>query len=198
MSHPDVPVGGEDCSVVRKMVILHPHPKALFSLIWVCSYGFIFHSTCTLKVGSPQVFGFPIKDHLQLGKDLDLIDFDAAAEVFLLFWQSCNNFRFYLWRLESCCELCTKWISISVWVGKYAIRSEWHLRFPGWILTRLSAFGEVRQKGNSINLSTSTNKVFSPENQTSWSAWLIIYPFTKNRAYCWVADKLCSLETCQK
>ncbi|KAH7847418.1 hypothetical protein Vadar_025846 [Vaccinium darrowii] len=51
MSHPDVPVGGEDCSVVRKMV------------------------------GSPQVFGFPVKDHLQLGRDLDLIDFDAAAEV---------------------------------------------------------------------------------------------------------------------
>lgn len=38
-----------------------------------------------LKVGSPRVFGFPIKDHLQLGKDLDLIDFDTAAEVFLLF-----------------------------------------------------------------------------------------------------------------
>lgn len=55
MAHPDVPVGGEDCSVLRKMV------------------------------GSPREFGFPIKDHFQLGKDLDLIDFDAAAEVFLLF-----------------------------------------------------------------------------------------------------------------
>ncbi|GMP80338.1 hypothetical protein CsSME_00035474 [Camellia sinensis var. sinensis] len=51
MTHPDVPVGGEDCSVLRKMV------------------------------GSPREFGFPIKDHFQLGKDLDLIDFDAAAEV---------------------------------------------------------------------------------------------------------------------
>ncbi|KAL6994190.1 Serine--tRNA ligase, chloroplastic/mitochondrial [Sarracenia purpurea var. burkii] len=51
MTHPDVPVGGEACSVLRKMV------------------------------GSPRVFAFPIKDHLQLGKDLDLIDFDAAAEV---------------------------------------------------------------------------------------------------------------------
>ncbi|KAL7262559.1 hypothetical protein ACSBR1_000844 [Camellia fascicularis] len=32
-------------------------------------------------VGSPREFGFPIKDHVQLGKDLDLIDFDAASEV---------------------------------------------------------------------------------------------------------------------
>lgn len=26
MSHPDVPVGGEDCFVLRKMVMLHPSP----------------------------------------------------------------------------------------------------------------------------------------------------------------------------
>ncbi|XP_024008989.1 serine--tRNA ligase, chloroplastic/mitochondrial isoform X2 [Eutrema salsugineum] len=39
MTHPDVPVGGEDSSAIRK------------------------------------------EDHLQLGKDLDLIDFDSAAEV---------------------------------------------------------------------------------------------------------------------
>ncbi|XP_052200718.1 serine--tRNA ligase, chloroplastic/mitochondrial isoform X1 [Diospyros lotus] len=51
MTHPDVPMGGEDSSVLRKMV------------------------------GNPREFGFPIKDHLQLGKDLDLFDFDAAAEV---------------------------------------------------------------------------------------------------------------------
>ncbi|XAR48541.1 Serine--tRNA ligase [Bertholletia excelsa] len=51
MTHPDVPVGGEDCSALRKMV------------------------------GRPREFGFPIKDHFQIGKDLDLIDFDAAAEV---------------------------------------------------------------------------------------------------------------------
>ncbi|KAJ4843537.1 Serine--tRNA ligase, chloroplastic/mitochondrial [Turnera subulata] len=51
MTHPDVPIGAEDSSIVRKMV------------------------------GSPREFSFPIKDHLQLGKDLDLFDFDAAAEV---------------------------------------------------------------------------------------------------------------------
>ncbi|GMY28782.1 serine--tRNA ligase, chloroplastic/mitochondrial isoform X1 [Fagus crenata] len=51
MTHPDVPIGGEDSSVIRKMV------------------------------GSPRKFSFPIKDHLQLGKELDLFDFDAAAEV---------------------------------------------------------------------------------------------------------------------
>ncbi|KAF7141254.1 hypothetical protein RHSIM_Rhsim06G0078100 [Rhododendron simsii] len=51
MTHPEVPVGGEDCSALRKMI------------------------------GSPREFGFPIKDHVQLGKDLDLIEFDAAAEV---------------------------------------------------------------------------------------------------------------------
>ena len=27
------------------------------------------------------MFNFPVKDHLQLGKDLDLFDFDAASEV---------------------------------------------------------------------------------------------------------------------
>ncbi|KAK9270408.1 hypothetical protein L1049_025987 [Liquidambar formosana] len=51
MTHPDVPIGGEDCSTLRKMV------------------------------GSPREFSFPVKDHLQLGKELDLFDFDAAAEV---------------------------------------------------------------------------------------------------------------------
>ncbi|KAG2320011.1 hypothetical protein Bca52824_013224 [Brassica carinata] len=52
MTHPDVPVGGEDSSAIRKKV-----------------------------VGCPREFSFPIKDHLQLGKDLDLMDFDSAAEV---------------------------------------------------------------------------------------------------------------------
>ncbi|XP_057787838.1 serine--tRNA ligase, chloroplastic/mitochondrial isoform X1 [Salvia miltiorrhiza] len=51
MTHPDVPVGGEDCSTVRKVV------------------------------GKPREFGFAIKDHVQLGKDLDILDFDAASEV---------------------------------------------------------------------------------------------------------------------
>ncbi|KZV22613.1 serine--tRNA ligase, mitochondrial [Dorcoceras hygrometricum] len=51
MTHPDVPLGGEDCSTVRKVV------------------------------GQPRQFSFPVKDHVQLGKDLDLFDFDAAAEV---------------------------------------------------------------------------------------------------------------------
>ncbi|KAJ9545475.1 hypothetical protein OSB04_025182 [Centaurea solstitialis] len=51
MAHPDVPIGGEDSSIVRKMV------------------------------GAPREFTFPIKDHVQLGKELDLFDFDAAAEV---------------------------------------------------------------------------------------------------------------------
>ncbi|KAL5724241.1 serine--tRNA ligase [Ranunculus cassubicifolius] len=50
-THPDVPVGGEDCSTLRK------------------------------TVGSPRDFGFSVKDHVQLGKDLDLFDFDAASEV---------------------------------------------------------------------------------------------------------------------
>ncbi|KAF2589152.1 hypothetical protein F2Q70_00041841 [Brassica cretica] len=54
MTHPDVPIGGEDSSAIRK------------------------------EVGSPREFTFPIKDHLQLGKDLDLIDFDSASEVYTL------------------------------------------------------------------------------------------------------------------
>ncbi|XVE95260.1 hypothetical protein REPUB_Repub02eG0080900 [Reevesia pubescens] len=51
MTHPDVPIGGEDSSKLRNMV------------------------------GSPRTFDFPVKDHLQIGKELDLFDFDAAAEV---------------------------------------------------------------------------------------------------------------------
>lgn len=54
-THPDVPIGGEDCSIIRKMV------------------------------GSPREFNFPVKDHLELGKQLNLFDFDAAAEVQSLF-----------------------------------------------------------------------------------------------------------------
>ncbi|KAJ1386181.1 Serine-tRNA ligase, type1 [Sesbania bispinosa] len=50
-THPDVPIGGEDFSTIRKMV------------------------------GSCPEFSFPVKDHLQLGKEHDLFDFDAAAEV---------------------------------------------------------------------------------------------------------------------
>ncbi|CAK9325590.1 unnamed protein product [Citrullus colocynthis] len=50
-THPDVPIGGEDCSIIRK------------------------------TVGSPREFNFPVKDHLELGKQLNLFDFDAAAEV---------------------------------------------------------------------------------------------------------------------
>ncbi|KAG8090552.1 hypothetical protein GUJ93_ZPchr0011g28748 [Zizania palustris] len=50
-THPDVPAGGEESSVVRK------------------------------EVGSQRNFSFTIRDHLQLGKELDLFDFDAAAEV---------------------------------------------------------------------------------------------------------------------
>lgn len=51
MTHPDVPIGGEDSSTIRKMV------------------------------GSPRKFSFVPKDHLQLGKELDFFDFDAAAEA---------------------------------------------------------------------------------------------------------------------
>ncbi|KAK6938126.1 Aminoacyl-tRNA synthetase, class II (G/ P/ S/T) [Dillenia turbinata] len=51
MTHPEVPVGGEECSTIRKMV------------------------------GKQREFNFSVKDHLQLGKELDLFDFDAASEV---------------------------------------------------------------------------------------------------------------------
>ncbi|CAK9149048.1 unnamed protein product [Ilex paraguariensis] len=51
MTHPDVPIGAEDSSTLRKVV------------------------------GDPHEFSFPIKDHVQLGKELDLFDFDSAAEI---------------------------------------------------------------------------------------------------------------------
>src|SRR5262249_15404785 len=33
------------------------------------------------RVGSPRVFDFPPKDHVTLGKDLDLIDFETGGKV---------------------------------------------------------------------------------------------------------------------
>ncbi len=33
------------------------------------------------KVGTPRAFDFPVKDHVALGKDLDLIDFETGARV---------------------------------------------------------------------------------------------------------------------
>ncbi|WP_422926713.1 serine--tRNA ligase [Singulisphaera sp. PoT] len=33
------------------------------------------------KVGTPRTFGFPAKDHVELGKALDLIDFESGAKV---------------------------------------------------------------------------------------------------------------------
>lgn len=51
ITHPDVPTGSEEKSVVRNMV------------------------------GKPPEFKFIIKDHMQIGKELDLFDFDSAAAV---------------------------------------------------------------------------------------------------------------------
>lgn len=52
-----------------------------------CPLFFVAHSLVLnifWQVGDRRKFNFPIKDHVQLGKDLDLFDFDAAAEVFIL------------------------------------------------------------------------------------------------------------------
>ncbi|GKE47319.1 serine--tRNA ligase, chloroplastic/mitochondrial isoform X2, partial [Tanacetum coccineum] len=64
MTHPDVPIGGEDDSAIRK------------------------------TVGEPREFTFSIKDHVQLGKELDLFDFDAAAENPRPLMASANSKRF--------------------------------------------------------------------------------------------------------
>ncbi|GBG71980.1 hypothetical protein CBR_g10918 [Chara braunii] len=50
-THPEVPPGGEGCATLRRMVGLKPD------------------------------FQFKPKDHVELAKELDLIDFDSAAEV---------------------------------------------------------------------------------------------------------------------
>jgi seryl-tRNA synthetase len=51
LTHPDVPFGGEGDGRVIR------------------------------TVGTPPQFGFPVKDHLALGSDLELMDFERAAEV---------------------------------------------------------------------------------------------------------------------
>ncbi|MEW4571442.1 serine--tRNA ligase [Tautonia sp. JC769] len=33
------------------------------------------------RVGTPKAFDFPVKDHVELGKELDLIDFEAGSKV---------------------------------------------------------------------------------------------------------------------
>jgi len=52
MAHPEAPVGKEDKD-----------------------------NTEVKRVGEPTKFDFPPKDHVQLGQDLDIIDFDAATRV---------------------------------------------------------------------------------------------------------------------
>lgn len=51
LTHPDVPVGGEEVATLLR------------------------------EVGAQPRFAFPVKDHLQLGEELDLIDFEAGALV---------------------------------------------------------------------------------------------------------------------
>jgi seryl-tRNA synthetase len=52
MAHPDAPVGAVDTENLQVKI-----------------------------VGTPRTFDFEAKDHVQLGQDLDLIDFDAATKV---------------------------------------------------------------------------------------------------------------------
>ncbi|KAL4430935.1 hypothetical protein ABPG75_006191 [Micractinium tetrahymenae] len=63
MTHPDVPVGGEDQSAVLQLV------------------------------GQKREPGFPVKDHLQLGEELDLIDFETGGIV--------SGAKFYYLRNEA-------------------------------------------------------------------------------------------------
>ena len=51
LTHPDVPVGGEDDA--RELE----------------------------RIGEPRTFDFEPKDHLEIGRELDLIDFESAADV---------------------------------------------------------------------------------------------------------------------
>lgn len=44
------------------------------------------------QVGKPREFSFPVRDHVQIGKELDLFDLDAAAEVHILY--ACRYLRF--------------------------------------------------------------------------------------------------------
>ncbi|MDR2898371.1 MAG: serine--tRNA ligase, partial [Spirochaetaceae bacterium] len=52
MAHPDAPVGVLDTD--------NPEVK---------------------RVGTPRSFDFPVKDHVQIGETLDLVDFEAATKV---------------------------------------------------------------------------------------------------------------------
>ncbi|NLM01356.1 MAG: serine--tRNA ligase [Treponema sp.] len=52
MAHPDAPIGEEDTSNLE-----------------------------IKRVGKPRMFDFPAKDHVQLGQELDLVDFDNATKV---------------------------------------------------------------------------------------------------------------------
>jgi seryl-tRNA synthetase len=78
-THPDVPVGDEENSVIRKEVVDFCITSQIMPYMYLQC--FLIRFGYVIQVGSQRNFSFPIKDHIQLGKDLDLFDFDAASEV---------------------------------------------------------------------------------------------------------------------
>lgn len=98
LTHPDVPVGGEENAAVLKMVgglgvgasvelYLHTCQRAaprheasihIHARTWGLE---LCGCVPWLQVGSQRQFEFPVKDHVQLGEELDLIDFDNGALV---------------------------------------------------------------------------------------------------------------------
>jgi seryl-tRNA synthetase len=56
MTHPAVPLGGEDMATVLK------------------------------NVGTPREFEFEVRDHVTIAESLDLVDFESASEVRLGTW----------------------------------------------------------------------------------------------------------------
>jgi seryl-tRNA synthetase len=85
MTHPDVPRGGEENAAVLRLVgakhpcgVRWPRARALTA----CLVTWLVRLCVCLQVGEQPTFqGFTPKDHVTLAEALDMVDFDAAAEV---------------------------------------------------------------------------------------------------------------------
>lgn len=98
------------------------------------------------KVGKIPKFNFPIKDHIELGMDLDLIELDTAAKV--------SGARFYYLKNEA--------VLLDMALQKFAVdrllAKGYQLIYPPFMLNRAALAGGV-------NLSEFQDTIYKIENE---------------------------------
>lgn len=98
------------------------------------------------KVGALPKFGFPIKDHIEIGRDLDLIDIDTASRI--------SGARFYFLKNAA--------VLLDMALQRYAIDKlmgkGYKLVYPPFMLNRAALEGGV-------NLSEFEDTIYKIENE---------------------------------